>query len=54
MPKNKAANRNYLLTAKTKLWCATCQQLRAVVDYFNGGTDEAKMSCGHRRKLEVR
>lgn len=51
MPKNKDVNRQYLLRTGAKLWCATCQQLEVVVDFFNGGTDEAKLACNHRRKI---
>jgi hypothetical protein len=53
MTHNHPANRQYLLATATKLFCRECGALRQVTDYFAGGTNEAKLDCGHRRKIEA-
>lgn len=52
--KNQPANRHYLLATAAKLFCPICKAIRQVTDYFAGGTNEAKLDCSHRRKMEVR
>jgi hypothetical protein len=50
--KNLPVNRHALLSNRPKLWCPDCQTLRVVCDFFNV-IEEAKLACGHRRKMDV-
>jgi hypothetical protein len=50
--KNLEVNRHLLLSHNAKMLCKSCQTLCYVADFYNS-VGEAKLSCGHRRGLDV-
>jgi hypothetical protein len=43
-------SRRSILSSRTRLFCAECQRVMAVVDVFSGGL--CLLECKHRREIE--